>query len=129
MRLSEYIWQLQDLQDRHGNLEVETTMWDGERITARSPVIAYRQKLVGRAELEETSNIMKNKEWYGVGLSNEDRSAKFEIWVDDMGGEDNIDIICIDGSAFDSTQHRELLQTLDQELLKVIFKEFEHEIL
>ena len=71
---------------------------------------------------------MKNKEWYGVGLSNEDRSAKFEIWVDDMGGEDNIDIICIDGSAFDSTQHRELLQTLDQELLKVIFKEFEHEI-
>lgn len=55
--------------------------------------------------------------WYGSGLSNEERCIKFERAIDNLGGIDQVSFICLDGSAFDSCQHKEIKQALDHRYL------------
>jgi hypothetical protein len=48
MKLSYYIYVLENLLEANGDLDVEILNWDDERIPAREPHIAYRQILKGR---------------------------------------------------------------------------------
>lgn len=48
MKISDLIHALECMQREHGDLDVERLALTGDRIPARSPVIAYRAKLKGR---------------------------------------------------------------------------------
>ena len=48
MLVSEYIEQLKKFAEEHGDLEVETYGFNDERITARTPRLAYKKILKGR---------------------------------------------------------------------------------
>lgn len=48
MRISEYIAALEAIKAEHGDLEVETTGFDLQRIAARKPEIEFRKILSGR---------------------------------------------------------------------------------
>ena len=48
MKLSQYIEVLQTLHGMHGDIEVDSTFFDGERIPAYTPVLAYKKILSGR---------------------------------------------------------------------------------
>lgn len=65
--------------------------------------------------IKRLSEIQKEiNPWYGSGLNFEERSTKFENWIDNLG---DYRVLCIDGSAFDSTQHKELLEICDSYLM------------
>ena len=53
MKISEFIEQLQKLQAEQGDLEVQTTVVNGERIDHRGPQIAYAKVLKGRERKPE----------------------------------------------------------------------------
>lgn len=55
--------------------------------------------------------------WYGSGLNNGERCEKFKQWIDNLGGPECIEVLCLDGSAFDSTQHKQIKQALDHQYL------------
>jgi len=55
--------------------------------------------------------------WYGSGLNFGERAEKFEKWIEKIPG---YKVICIDGSAFDSTQHGEIRKGVDSFLLNNI---------
>lgn len=55
--------------------------------------------------------------WYGSGLNNGERCEKFKQWIDNLGGHEAIEILCLDGSAFDSTQHKQIKEVLDHKYL------------
>ena len=48
MRISEYIAALETIKAEHGDLEIDTDSYNGARISARPPEIAYRQVLKPR---------------------------------------------------------------------------------
>ena len=51
MRLSEYIKALQDIEAAEGDLEVNTHSCGGERVAARTPIVAHKRILQGREKL------------------------------------------------------------------------------
>jgi len=61
--------------------------------------------------------LKKNDDGYGSGLNNEERAVKFERWSDELL---DFKVVCADGSAFDSTQHKEILEIVD----KAIYTQF-----
>lgn len=48
MKTSTYIAELQALIEEHGDLELDTTNFHGDRIEAQMPTIGYRKILAGR---------------------------------------------------------------------------------
>lgn len=48
MKISEYIFELERLQQEHGDLEIETLAFDFRRIKASAPVVGYKLILQGR---------------------------------------------------------------------------------
>lgn len=51
MKISEYVAELEKIREEHGDLEVEKEIDRYERITARSPTVAYRMILRGRERI------------------------------------------------------------------------------
>lgn len=64
----------------------------------------------------------KTQPWYGVGFDNYERCILFNDWVEELGGPDKVDIICIDGSAFDSTQHSCIQEVMDSTILSTVIE-------
>lgn len=65
-------------------------------------------------------NLKKFDPAFGSGLNMEERAVKFEQWTTIIP---NYDVICIDGSAFDSTQFTEILKVTDEALYLRIIQE------
>jgi hypothetical protein len=61
--------------------------------------------------------LLHNQEWSGPGRNNEQHINKFQNWIDEIP---NCSVLCVDGSAFDSTQHREILECVDAYFLTKI---------
>jgi hypothetical protein len=72
------------------------------------PLIKYIAKLCKRSF-----------DWYGSGLSAQDRGIKIEGWIEKIPVHE---ILCIDGSSFDSTQYGAIMEVFDQVYLKEIIK-------
>lgn len=51
MKISQYIRHLKKIQKEHGNLEVQTSMFDGRRLAANTPEIDHIAILKGREHL------------------------------------------------------------------------------
>jgi len=84
-------------------------------ITEQHPMI----KVLLGPLIEYVSHCLKiYDEAYGSGLSMQERAEKFERWIKHI--PDYV-VICIDGSAFDSTQFMSILRVTDEALyLKII---------
>jgi transcription antitermination factor NusG len=63
---------------------------------------------------------------YGSGLNFEERCHKFEKWIDILG---DYVVVCIDGSAFDSTQWEAIMLALDTELYDQLIELHKNDIL
>ena len=72
--------------------------------------------------VESISRCLKeNDEGFGSGLNFEDRGIKFSRWYSKLI---NPIILCLDGSAFDSTQHLDILNIVDKSMLTYCFKHY-----
>lgn len=56
MKISDVIYKLKQMMREHGDLEVETTRWDLERITYQGPKVEYRSILKGRERKPRFTN-------------------------------------------------------------------------
>jgi signal transduction histidine kinase len=61
--------------------------------------------------------MLHDQEWAGPGKNNKQHIRKFQYWIDEIP---NCSVLCVDGSAFDSTQHREILECVDAYFLTKI---------
>jgi len=61
---------------------------------------------------------------YGSGLSYEGHCKRFESW--ELLGHSRY--VCVDGSAFDSTQHLELMQIIDEAIYLSIAERIRHDV-
>jgi hypothetical protein len=61
--------------------------------------------------------ILHQQEWSGPGKNPNERCEKFEQWIKEIP---NCAVMSVDGSAFDSTQHREILEVTDKYFLEKI---------
>ena len=52
MKISAYIEELRKRLEEHGDIEVEQNLFDGTRVEARAPSIAYKMILQGREHKE-----------------------------------------------------------------------------
>jgi hypothetical protein len=79
-------------------------------------------KIIMGPIVESISNCQKRiDEGYGSGLNHQQRCEKFSKWHNSL--LDPV-ILCLDGSAFDSTQHKEILDILDVPLMLKFYQKF-----
>ena len=57
--------------------------------------------------------------WYGSGISNKERGLKVANWIKKIP---NYNVICIDGSAFDTTQYDDIMREADQEYIMSVIE-------
>ena len=76
--------------------------------------------------IQHLAYIQKNIfEWYGSGINAKTRSIKFQRWCDQIV---DYEVLCIDGSAFDSTQYAEIMEVLDKKLMRMMVDQHFSEI-
>jgi len=76
--------------------------------------------------ISHISNIQKQMDHgFGSGITHEDRCIKFARWNKKWT---KTRILCLDGSAFDSTQHTALLEAIDERIYRAIFDKYINEI-
>jgi len=91
-------------------------------ITAQNDI----SKVIMGPLIQHISNLQKEMDdGYGSGLTHEDRCEKFEQWYNLWP---KTRILCLDGSAFDSTQHIEILKMIDEQIYVSIANKYRNEI-
>jgi hypothetical protein len=82
------------------------------------------QQSVGKVVLglvtEEAMKVLHEQPWCGPGHDNITRANKFSQWIKELGP--NAVVVSADGSAFDSTQHKEFLDAIDSYFLELVLK-------
>jgi len=83
-------------------------------ISAQNPTV----KMIMGMICETAMNVIHRQPWCGPGSNNGEKCKRFKEFMEKVMYDQGV--ICADGSAFDSTQHHELQEIVDNYVFKLI---------